>query len=161
MKANSKPKAIKQKFSWQLMFKQRYLLLMSVPFVIWLIIFKYVPLWGWTMAFQDVRPKTFAVPVWERDFVGFDNFSKAFTDRLFKQTMINTIGTSILGILLGTVCAIIFALMLNEIRFIKFKKVTQTISYLPHFVSWVVIASIAKMVLNDGGMLDTLFNTIT
>lgn len=159
MKANSKPKAIKQKFSWQLMFKQRYLLLMSVPFVIWLIIFKYVPLWGWTMAFQDVRPKTFAVPVWERDFIGFDNFSKAFTDRLFKQTMINTIGTSILGILLGTVCAIIFALMLNEIRFIKFKKVTQTISYLPHFVSWVVIASIAKMVLNDGGMLDTLFNT--
>ena len=159
MKANSKPKAIKQKFSWQLMFKQRYLLLMSVPFVIWLIIFKYVPLWGWTMAFQDVRPKTFAVPVWERDFVGFDNLSKAFTDRLFNQTMINTIGTSILGILLGTVCAIIFALMLNEIRFIKFKKVTQTISYLPHFVSWVVIASIAKMVLNDGGMLDTLFNT--
>lgn len=159
MKANSKPKAIKQKFSWQLMFKQRYLLLMSVPFVIWLIIFKYVPLWGWTMAFQDVRPKTFAVPVWERDFVGFNNFSKAFTDRLFKQTMINTIGTSILGILLGTVCAIIFALMLNEIRFVKFKKVTQTISYLPHFVSWVVIASIAKMVLNDGGMLDTLFNT--
>ncbi|MDE5823209.1 MAG: ABC transporter permease subunit, partial [Lachnospiraceae bacterium] len=137
----------------------RDLLLMSVPFVIWLIIFKYIPLWGWTMAFQDVRPKTFAVPIWEREFIGFDNFTKAFTDRLFKQTLINTIGTSILGILLGTVFAIIFALMLNEIRFIKFKKVTQTISYLPHFVSWVVIASIAKMVLNDGGMLDTLLNT--
>lgn len=159
MKAKSKSNAGKQKFSWQLMYKQRYLLLMSVPFVIWLIIFKYVPLWGWTMAFQDVRPKTFAVLVWQREFVGFENFSKAFTDRLFKQTMINTIGTSILGIVLGTVCAIIFALMLNEIRFMKFKKVTQTISYLPHFVSWVVIASIAKMVLNDGGMLDTLFNT--
>lgn len=159
MKAKSKSNAGKQKFSWQLMYKQRYLLLMSVPFVIWLIIFKYVPLWGWTMAFQDVRPKTFAVPVWQREFVGFENFSKAFTDRLFKQTMINTIGTSILGIVLGTVCAIIFALMLNEIRFMKLKKVTQTISYLPHFVSWVVIASIAKMVLNDGGMLDTLFNT--
>lgn len=159
MKAKSNSKAGKQKFSWQLMYKQRYLLLMSVPFVIWLIIFKYVPLWGWTMAFQDVRPKTFAVPVWQREFVGFDNFTKAFTDRLFKQTMINTIGTSILGIVLGTMCAIIFALMLNEIRFMKFKKATQTISYLPHFVSWVVIASIAKMVLNDGGMLDTLFNT--
>ena len=47
----------KQKFSWQLMWKQRYLLLMSVPFVIWLIIFKYVPLWGWTMAFQEVKAK--------------------------------------------------------------------------------------------------------
>lgn len=159
VRKTQKEKVIKQKFSMQLMWKQRYLLLMSVPFLIWLIVFKYIPLWGWTMAFQDVRPKTFAVPVWQREFVGFSNFTKAFTDRLFKQTMINTIGTSILGILLGTVCAILFALMLNEIRFMKFKKVTQTISYLPHFVSWVVIASIAKMVLNDGGMLDTLFNT--
>lgn len=159
MIAKKREKTTKQKFSWQLMYKQRFLLLMSVPFVVWLIVFKYVPLWGWTMAFQDVRPKTFALSVWEREFVGFDNFTKAFTDRLFKQTLLNTIGTSMLGILMGTVMAIIFALMLNEIRFVKFKKVTQTISYLPHFVSWVVIASIAKMVLNDGGMLDTLLNT--
>ena len=151
-----KVKVVKQKFSWQLMWKQRYLLLMSVPFVIWLIIFKYVPLWGWTMAFQEVKPNSFALPVWQRKFVGFDNFEKAFTDRLFGQTMINTIGLSVLGIALGTVMAILFALMLNEICFNRFKKVTQTISYLPHFVSWVVIASIAKMVLNDGGMLDTL-----
>lgn len=151
-----KVKVVKQKFSWQLMWKQRYLLLMSVPFVIWLIIFKYVPLWGWTMAFQEVKPNSFALPVWQRKFVEFDNFKKAFTDRLFGQTMINTIGLSVLGIALGTVMAILFALMLNEICFNRFKKVTQTISYLPHFVSWVVIASIAKMVLNDGGMLDTL-----
>lgn len=159
MIAKKKEKTTKQKFSWQLVYKQRYLLLMSVPFVVWLIVFKYVPLWGWTMAFQDVRPKTFALSVWEREFVGLGNFTKAFTDRLFKQTMLNTIGTSMLGILLGTVMAIVFALMLNEIRFVKFKKATQTISYLPHFVSWVVIASIAKMVLNDGGMLDTLLDT--
>ena len=159
MIAKKREKTTKQKFSWQLVYKQRYLLLMSVPFVVWLIVFKYVPLWGWTMAFQDVRPKTFALSVWEREFVGLGNFTKAFTDRLFKQTMLNTIGTSMLGILLGTVMAIVFALMLNEIRFVKFKKATQTLSYLPHFVSWVVIASIAKMVLNDGGMLDTLLNT--
>ena len=159
MIAKKREKTTKQKFSWQLVYKQRYLLLMSVPFVVWLIVFKYVPLWGWTMAFQDVRPKTFALSVWEREFVGLGNFTKAFTDRLFKQTMLNTIGTSMLGILLGTVMAIVFALMLNEIRFVKFKKATQTISYLPHFVSWVVIASIAKMVLNDGGMLDSLFHT--
>ena len=159
MIAKKREKTTKQKFSWQLVYKQRYLLLMSVPFVVWLIVFKYVPLWGWTMAFQDVRPKTFALSVWKREFVGLGNFTKAFTDRLFKQTMLNTIGTSMLGILLGTVMAIVFALMLNEIRFVKFKKATQTISYLPHFVSWVVIASIAKMVLNDGGMLDTLLNT--
>lgn len=147
---------MKQKFSWKLMWKQRYLLAMSIPFVIWLIVFKYIPLWGWTMAFQEVKPNSFALPFWERKFVGLDNFKKAFTDRLFAQTMWNTIGTSIIGIVLGTVAAILFALMLNEICFKRFKKVTQTISYLPHFVSWVVIASIAKMVLNDGGMIETM-----
>lgn len=151
-------KAVKTKFSLKLMYKQRYLLLMSLPFVIWLLIFKYIPLWGWTMGFQEVKPATFAKPVWERKFVGFENFKKAFTDRLFGQTMINTIGISILGILIGTVLAIVFAVMLNEICFNRFKKLTQTVSYLPHFVSWVVIASIAKMVLNDGGMIDTLFS---
>lgn len=155
MKKTTKLKTQKEKFSWTLMWRQRYLLLMSVPFVIWLIVFKYIPLWGWTMAFQDVTPKSFAQPIWQRGFAGFDNFTKAFTDRLFAQTMVNTIGTSILGILLGTVFAILFALMMNEIRFTRFKKVTQTVSYLPHFVSWVIIASIAKMLLNDGGAVDT------
>ena len=154
-----KEKVVKQKFSMQLMWKQRYLLLMSLPFVVWLIVFKYIPLWGWTMAFQDVRPKTMTLPVWQRPFAGFDNFIKAFQDRMFGQTMFNTIGLSIIGIAFGTIMAILFALMLNEIRFVKFKKITQTISYLPHFVSWVVIASIAKMVLNDGGMLDTVLHT--
>lgn len=150
---------IKQKFSWKLMWKQRYLLCMSVPFVIWLIIFKYLPLWGWTMAFQDVKPKSFGLSIWEREFTGFDNFTKAFTDHMFFPTMINTLGTSFFGLALGTVSAIFFALMLNEMRFTRLKRVTQTISYLPHFVSWVIIASIAKMFLNDGGVLDTILNT--
>lgn len=150
---------MKQKFSWKLMKKQKYLLMMSVPFLIWVIIFKYIPLWGWTMAFQDVRPVSFAAPVWEREFVGFANFAKTFSDRLFAQTMINTLGSSMLGIVMGTVTAIFFSLMLNEVRFLRFKKITQTISYLPHFVSWVIIASIAKMFLNDGGVLETMLGT--
>ena len=155
-KSSNKAVKVKQKFSWNLMWKQRYLLLMSIPFVIWLIIFKYIPLWGWTMGFQEVKPKSFALPIWERKFVGFENFKRAFTDRLFGQTMVNTICLSIIGLALGTFLAILFALMLNEICFTRFKKVTQTVSYLPHFVSWVVIASIAKMLLNDGGTIDTL-----
>lgn len=150
---------VKTKFSLDLMWKQRYLLAMSLPFVVWLIIFKYIPLWGWTMAFQEVKPGTFALPVWERKFVGFDNFIKAFTDRLFGQTMINTIGLSLLGIAISTITSIFFALVLNELCFTRFKKITQTVSYLPHFVSWVIIASIAKMLLNDGGAIDTVLNT--
>lgn len=91
--------------------------------------------------------------------MGLDNFVKAFTDRLFPQTMINTIGISILGIAIGTLSSILFALVLNELCFTKFKKFTQTVSYLPHFVSWVIIASIAKMLFNDGGAFDTMLGT--
>ena len=157
MKKPKKQKEAKQKFSMELMWKQRYLLMMSVPFLIWLIIFKYVPLWGWTMAFQEVVPTPIDLPMSDRKFVGFKNFIDAFTDRLFAQTMINTIGISILGIVIGTAAAVIFALFLNEIRMEGFKKITQTVSYLPHFVSWVIIASIAKMLLNDGGAIETMF----
>ncbi len=158
--SNSKIKTKKKtRLSLGTIWKQRYLLAMSIPFVIWLIIFKYIPLWGWTMAFQDVKPSTFNKPIFQRQFVGFANFVKAFKDRLFTQTMINTLGVSIIGIAIGTLSAIVFAVMLNEMKFLKFKKVTQTISYLPHFVSWVIIASIAKNVFNDGGVIDTLFKT--
>lgn len=155
----TKPVQTKQKLSLGLIWKQRYLFLMSVPFVIWVIIFKYVPLWGWTMAFQDVKPATFATPIWEREFVGLQNFIDAFKDRLFMQTMINTIGISVLQIGIGTVVAVLFAVFLNELVFSRFKKVTQTVSYLPHFVSWVIIASIAKNIFNDGGLIDTMFGT--
>lgn len=155
-KKNANARKGKQKLSMQLLWKQRYLLMMSLPFVIWIIIFKYIPLWGWTMAFQEVKPATFAIPIWERAFTGFANFTKAFNDRLFKQTMINTIGISIIDIGIGTIVAIAFAVLLNEMQFMKFKKLTQTISYLPHFVSWVIIASIAKNIFNDGGVIDTL-----
>lgn len=76
-----KEKIVKTKFSMHLMWKQRYLLMMSLPFVVWLIIFKYIPLWGWTMAFQEVKPKNLSKAVWERPFTGVENFLKAFGDR--------------------------------------------------------------------------------
>ena len=150
----------KQKLTWSLVWKQRYLYLMSVPFVIWLIIFKYVPLWGWTMAFQDVRPKSFALPIWEREWVGLGQFEKLFSSTKFYEVLRNSLGISLIGIVFGFVSAIGFALLLNELRIIKFKKITQTISYLPHFVSWVIIASVAKMFLNDSGVLNEILISI-
>lgn len=103
-----------EKITPAILWKQRWLLVMSVPFVIWLIIFKYIPLWGWTMAFQEVKPATFALPIWERTWVGFQNFTDAFKDRLFTQTLINTLGVSFLDIAVGTIAAIAFAVLLNE-----------------------------------------------
>lgn len=147
----------RRKISWKLIKRQRWLLLMSLPFVIWLIIFKYIPLWGWTMAFQDVKPATFALPFFEREFIGLQNFVKAFNDRMFAQTLRNTLALSALGITFQTLASVGLAVILNELRFNRLKKITQTVSYLPHFVSWVIIASIAKMMLNDGGMVESLF----
>lgn len=141
------------------LYKQRYLLLMSVPFVIWAFIFCYVPLWGWIMAFQEVKPANLGMHFWERKFVGLDNFIKVFSDRLFAQTLINTLAMSAIGIIVSTVVAILLAVLLNELTAVHFKKFTQTISYLPHFVSWVIVASIAKAFLNDGGVLDNVFGT--
>lgn len=160
MKGASRMKQLKQKLTWNLIWKQRYLYLMSLPFVIWLIVFKYVPLWGWTMAFQDVRPKSFALSVWEREWVGFAQFEKLFSSDKFYEVLRNTLGISLIGIVFSFVSAIGFALLLNELHFIRFKKITQTISYLPHFVSWVIIASVAKMFLNDSGVLNQILISI-
>lgn len=159
MRTERKSRHAKWRITPTKLWQQRYLLMMSVPLVVWLIVFKYIPLWGWTMAFQEVKPATFAKSLFERQWVGFDNFLKAFKDRLFAQTMWNTLGVSFIGIVMGTLVSVTFAVLLNELKFTRFKKLTQTMSYLPHFVSWVIIASIAKNFLGDGGVLDTILNT--
>ena len=125
---------------------QRYLLLMSVPFIVYLLVFRYIPLGGWLMAFQDYRPHHgwFGAP-WAS--VGgevkiFKHFIELFNHRLFIPSLQNTLGMSFLLLVFGTFSAITFAVLLNELRYLPFKRVTQTISYLPHFVSWVVVAQI-------------------
>ncbi len=123
---------------------------MSVPFVIWLIIFKYIPLWGWTMAFQEAKTGNVRTSDLGENLGWFKNFTDAFKDRLFTQTLINTLGVSFLDI--AVICGSSERDVLYEVQ-----KVTQTISYLPHFVSWVVIASIAKNIFNDGGVVDSIF----
>lgn len=150
----------REKLTWKLIRKQRFLYFMSVPFIIWIIIFKYVPLWGWTMAFQNVKPKSFALPIWEREWTGFEQFTELFSRPRFYEVLRNTLAMSGLGIVLGFVTSITFALLLNEMRALKYKKLTQTISYLPHFVSWVIIASIAQIFLKDMGTLNEIFMKI-
>lgn len=124
---------------------QKYLFLMSLPFVIWLIIFKYLPLWGWTMAFQSYKPGT---AFSEQKWVGLQNFSRLFKDEVFYQALRNTLAMSFMGITFGFVIPIIFAILLNEIKGVVFKKTVQTISYLPHFVSWVIAASLITTMLS-------------
>ncbi|WP_018931110.1 ABC transporter permease subunit [Gracilibacillus lacisalsi] len=133
--------------------KQKALFLMSFPFVIWLLIFKYIPVAGWVMAFQDYKPQ---LGILEQEWVGFKHFKDLFNEPMFYRALENTLGMGILGLVFGTLSAIAFALLLNEVRFLTLKKWTQTISYLPHFVSWVIVANIVITMLSPEGIINNL-----
>ena len=125
--------------------EQRQLLVLILPFMVFILVFNYFPIWGWLMAFQQFVP---AKGIMGSRWIGLANFAEAFSDPYFFNALKNTLLTSVLKITLGFVSAIFLALMLNEVRRIAFKRVVQTISYLPYFVSWVVAANIVYMALS-------------
>lgn len=132
---------------------QRTLALMCLPFVIWAFVFKYLPIWGWTMAFQNYKPaRSFS----EQEWAGLKHFRILFEDSTFYRVLRNTLVMSSLQLVLGFVTAITLALLLNELKNIIFKRVVQTVSYLPHFISWVVASSIVLTVLSPDGVINLL-----
>jgi putative aldouronate transport system permease protein len=148
----------KRRSTWSKIIEQRFLFLMSVPFVIWLIIFHYIPIWGWTMAFQKYKPgKSFSEQTW----VGFDNFVTLFHEPHFYLVLRNTLAMSFFSLIVGYTVPILFAILLNEVRVMSVKRMMQTISYLPHFVSWVIVAGlVTKMLSTDGGIVNQLLLTL-
>ena len=130
---------------------QKTLYLMIIPWMIYTFIFSYYPLSGWIMAFQNYRPaKGYA----GSEFVGLDQFRFLFGDLEFWRSVRNTLAMSLMNLVFGFLFAIVFALLLNEIRHTGFKRLTQTISYLPHFLSWIIVCSLVSNMLstNDGAV---------
>lgn len=148
---------LKRNTFWQKLKQQKALVFMSVPFLIHVIIFKYIPIWGWVLAFQEYWPRK---SIFQQTWVGFDNFRMLFNDPVFYQVLRNTLAMSVIKLILGTVSSIALALIINEVRFIPFKRAAQTVSYLPHFISWVVAANLVRDALStDGGIVnDVLLN---
>lgn len=144
-----KKKKKKQPITWSLLKSQNQLIWMSVPLMLYIILFAYVPVWGWTMAFQNYKPaKSFG----EQEWVGFKQFKFLFTDDNFIRVLRNTLAMGLINLILGFVTAIVLALLLNEIRKIFWKRTVQTISYLPHFLSWIIVTGIVatSLSINDG-----------
>ncbi|MCL1786716.1 MAG: ABC transporter permease subunit [Defluviitaleaceae bacterium] len=133
--------------------RQRELIFMALPIMIYVFIFNYLPLRGWAMAFQNFRPARAALGQ-AQEWVGFQHFRFLFTDQHFWRIMRNTIAMSGINLVLGFVSAIGLALLINEIRNQGFKRVVQTISYLPHFLSWVIAASLIGDFLAGNGILN-------
>jgi putative aldouronate transport system permease protein len=147
-------KAEMKKNKWKKYKAQKALFVMIIPCMILTFIFSYWPLSGWIMAFQNYKPAKGYV---DSTFVGLDQFKFLFNEPVFWKDLRNTLAMSILCLVSGFICSILFALLLNEIRQLYFKRFTQTISYLPHFLSWVIVCSLISTILStDNGTLNNL-----
>ena len=125
--------------------KHKLHLLMILPVLAQFIIFKYLPLYGITLAFKNYR---ILQGISESPWIGFYNFQRLFSSVDFLRVFKNTIVLAALNFVFGFPAPIILALMINEMRGKTFKRVSQTISYLPHFVSWVILAGIFMELLS-------------
>ncbi len=130
------------------------LLLLALPFVIFVFMFSYVPLGGWGYAFFDYRP---GLSLADCQFVGLDVFAKIWQNRdeLFR-VLRNTLVLSGMG-LLASPLPVIFAIILNEIKNSKFRKIVQTLTTLPNFISWIVVFTLAFAMFSSDGMFNSLF----
>lgn len=133
--------------------QDKYIYLMLLPAVIIVFLFNYVPMYGLIMAFQD-----FSIfdGFLGSEFVGLENFKKIFTQPRFSTAILNTLYVSLLDTLICFPAPIILALLLNELKNGMFKKTVQTISYLPHFLSWISVVGIVNMVFGHDGLVNDL-----
>lgn len=134
------------------------LYLFVVPAIVYYIVFHYIPLYGVQIAFQDYRVgQVFGESAW----AGFKHFSKFFNSVWFETILKNTLTLSLLDLVLGFPLPIILALLLNEVKNVKFKKLVQTMTYAPHFISAVVLCGAVNLFLSPStGILGTLINNV-
>ena len=124
---------------------------LMLPGLVLTFIFSYGPMYGLVMAFQDFNP---GLGFFGSEWVGWDNFRLVFTQDQFLRTIRNTIYISLFKIFIGVFCSVSFALLLNEIRTRFFKRLFQTIVYIPNFISWVIMAGILYNILASDGIVN-------
>lgn len=140
------------KKKWQFIKRNYQLYLMMLPGLILLILFKYVPMYGLIIAFQDYNPRK---GILGSKFIGFENFQRFFSMANFDKLLYNTILISILSIIVGFIAPIILALLLNQIRSKMVKKNFQLISYAPNFISTVIVCGMLFIVLSPVGPVNS------
>lgn len=146
---------------WSKIKKYKFYYLLALPGFLFLLIFKYVPMFGIVLAFKDYDPFMGVSGIFSSEWVGFANFTKFFNSYYFTNVMGNTIIISLYKFIFSFPAPIILAIMINECGGKYFKKIFQTISYIPHFISWVVVASIMFTILStDNGLVNTALNSL-
>lgn len=152
-KSRQKIKEPHTKITWKEIKKQKVLLLWSFVIVAYGIVFYYLPLAGWAMAFENYKPKD---GIFHSQFIGLAKFQRLFSDEVFLRVIRNTLAMGVINLIVTFVMAIVFAILLNEIRSRGGKKAVQTISYLPHFLSWIIVTGILHDMLSGTGIINDL-----
>ena len=143
----------------QFFMRHKGLYLMLLPGILYFILFRYVPMGGLVIAFKNYTPFK---GILGSDWVGLAQFKKFFDTPDFMRLLRNTLGISVLQLILYFPMPIILSLFLNELRNDKYKRLIQTLVYIPHFVSWVIIASLTYQLFNQtDGVITYLMKTIT
>ncbi len=124
----------------------KWLYIMLLPGLLYFIIFRYIPMGGIIIAFKQYSPFT---GIWDSPWVGLKHFQLFFKGRDFLTVLKNTLGISLLNLIFFFPAPIILSLLLNEIRSQKYKRISQTFIYIPHFVSWVIVASLTYQLFNS------------
>lgn len=139
------------------MSKYKSLYLLIIPVVIWYILFCYKPMYGVIIAFKDYRPGR---GIMGSNWVGLKHFKDFVSSFYFGRTVKNTLVISLSSIIFGFPAPIIFALLLNEIKNLRFKKVVQTISYMPHFISIIVLTSMIRVFVGPNGFITGIIHEL-
>lgn len=140
------------------MWNYKWIYLMLLPVMAYYIIFKYIPMYGVTIAFKDYNVFK---GVLDSPWCGLEVFEKILKNKNFWEAIKNTLLLNVLTLLVSFPLTIIVSLMLNEVMSSKFKKITQSVLYLPHFISWVVVAGIATNLFSmQGGTVNHILNTL-
>jgi len=154
-------KALKKKKrseTWRKIKGNKLIYLMITPGVLYLFIYKYIPMYGLVISFQDYKPYR---GISGSEWVGFEHFERLFTSPDFWMILKNTLVLFSLQLFITFPIPIILALMLNEVRRNYYKRTIQTLVYLPHFMSWVVVVSISYVMLTmDGGIINGLLESM-
>lgn len=147
---------------WTRIVRRRYIYLLMVPGFVWAILFAYAPMAGLYMAFIDYSPTlgNFWSSFFGSKFVGFQWFRFFFSGNDFAIVMRNTLASSALTLAIGQIMPIVLAIMLNEARNRHVKRIVQTSSYLPYFISWVIAANIITTLLSMDGVINQLLKAI-
>jgi putative aldouronate transport system permease protein len=155
-KTETKPKR-KANAKWIEMKKMKTLYIMLAIPMVMLFIFHYIPMYGILIAFKNFSP---GLGIWDSPWNNFEHFKRLFEDFLFLRALQNTVVISLLKLIIVFPAPIIFAILLNEVKNERFKKVSQSISYLPHFMSWVILSAMVIEVFSPQRGIINFFITL-